>query len=165
MAEDIMFDPLKDQEMEEVRDKISENIFIELDIVCKSYLENFGDDVIANELSFIQSNFAFLLRAHSNKHTLYDLDLSKVTIPKSQYTNEKGEVVDKIYMLNDTDKVGYFTNLLLNIRLGISELLKSGYFSSIDESLFLMPLNTVLDFIMNKINETLLRMNIILNKL
>ena len=164
MAE-IVLDPLEGQDMEDTRDKISENIFIELDIVKKCYLEHFGEDRIFEDVSFVISNFAFLLRSHKNEHILYNIDIDKIVIPDSKYKNEDGLIVDNVPNLSPIDKLSYFANLLLNTKLGITELHNSKYFEESDEQAFLMPLNNVVIHILNKIDEILLRMNITLNKL
>lgn len=162
---EIKLDLPNEDELDDKRDKISENIFIELDISKKIYGDYFGEDLIFDEVSFIASNFAFMLRVHKNEHRLYNVDIEKIDIPHSKYKNSEGEIVDKIYNINDNDKLSYMSNLLLNSKIGILELSKSEYFKEIDDSSFLMPINKVITIIISKIDETLLRINVRLNKL
>lgn len=165
MSENKIEIPVNEEDLEDKRNEIAENIFIELDIVTKAYAENFGDDIIHNELEFVLSNLAFVLRSHENEHTLYNIDISGIVIPNSKFTNEDGEIVDRIYNLNSLDKITYFVNLLINSKVGIHELQNSKYFDNVNDEGLMMPITRVLGFIQNKIDEIILRMNVILNKL
>lgn len=156
---------IDENSLEDKRNEISENIFIELDICAKAYSDSFSQDRIFEDLEFIVSNFAFILRSHENVHNLYDVDIHKLKIPESKYVNQEGEIIDSIINLKTEDKINYIANLLLNSQLGISELKRSEYFNGINDSGFLMPISKVIWHIDNKIDETLLRMNNVLNKI
>jgi len=164
---EIKINPVNEEELEDKRNQIAENIFIELDIVTKAYAESFGEDKVYEELEFLTSNVAFLLRSHKNDHTLYNIDISKLKIPNSRFVDDNNQVIDVIYMLNPMDKTTYFINLLMNSKLGLIELQKSSYFDEVDDGNngFLIPISKVLSILYDKIDVTVLRMNVILNKL
>ena len=175
MTEKTKLNPLKEDELDDFRDKISETVFIEFDILNKTYEKYFldADDakddysnfLIIADLRFIQNNWAFLLKAHENEHQLYNVDLSVIEIPKSKYTDENGDIINKVHDLNDSDKVNYCMNLLVNTKHAILELRNSKYFNNINNDEFILPINDIIIHIVKKIDEIMLRINANLNKL
>ena len=160
--------PYKEEDLDDVRDDIAEQVFLELDICIKAYQQSFGEDHIFNMLEFSHSNVAMLLQIHKNNHTLYDVNIDDFDIPESKYKNHKGEVITKVYNLLDIDKLGYICNLLHNANLGLYELSKSQYFSSNTgeyKSVTFIEPERIISLISMKIEETILYTNTILNKL
>lgn len=165
MNKEIKLDLPKEDELDDKRNEIAENCFMEIDIFNKTYIQSFGNDRVTEEFDLIQNNFALVLQAHKNDHNLYDIDIEKVTIPKSRFKDDNGNDVENLKDLGKGDRLIYINNLILNVKLGISELGRSGYFKNIDDSTFLMPIDNVLQLIMMKLDESILRLNVTLNNL
>tara|TARA_R110000803_G_scaffold91516_4_gene158974 strand:+ start:137 stop:646 length:510 start_codon:yes stop_codon:yes gene_type:complete len=169
MSEEIHVNPVDESQLDDKRNEIAENVFIELDIACKGYSQNFGQDRVHEDMEFIMANVAFLLRSHKNAHTLYNIDISKVKIPNSKFTGKDGKIINEIPFLSDIDKTTYLVNLLINSKLGLEELRKSGYWddNSTEAGMdaFLIPTPKVIFMVSEKIDECILRINVILNKL
>lgn len=165
MNKEIKLDLPEEKELDDRRNEIAENCFMEIDIMNKTFQESFNEGLIKEDLDFIQHNFALVLQSHENDHNLYDIDINKVIVPKSRFVNEAGEDVENLRDLSKGDRLIYINNLLVNVKMGITELQRSGYFNNIEDDMFLMPIDTVLGLLIMKIDETILRLNVTLNNL
>jgi len=162
--------PIKEDDLDDFRDRISETVFIEVDILNKIYFEFFADDDFVNnlimaDLKFIQNNWAFLLKTHENDHKLYNVNLQEIDIPKSKYTDDDGNIINKVYDLNDDDRINYCINLLANTKDAVIELMRSNYFNNINDDDSILPVNDIIIHIIKKLDEIMLRINANLNKL
>jgi len=155
-----------EEDFDDRRNNIAEQVFVELDICIKAYQEGFGEDNGFSILEFCHSNFAMILDIHPNDHVLYNVKIDDFDIPNSKFVNEEGETVYKIYNLKDEEKLAYICNLLHNANLGIQELAKSGYFNGIDSNNTLyVDIDRTLTILTLKLDEAILFTNTILNKL
>jgi len=152
--------------MEDRRNEIAEQIFVEADIALKVFQKNFDAPHIFHMMEFVHANVAMIIDLHDIGHQLYNMDIDTFEIPDSKYTTETGETISLISELNDNDKLGFICNLLHNAGLGLVELQKSGYFECLEKhkGVFVAP-NMTINLICTKIDEIILYTNTILNKL
>jgi len=131
----IHLDPLREEDLEDKRNLIAENCFIEIDIALKSYSQCFGEDFSYDELSLLHSTIAYILSSHEIKHKLSNVDMEQFSIPKSPFKTKEGTPTDKLFNLTESDKIHYITNLIMNSKLGFHELNKSEYFEKMNKDL------------------------------
>lgn len=126
--------PVDESQLDDQRNQIAENCFVELDIAMKAYTICLGEDLGYEMMSLLHSTFAYVLGTHRNEHKLANIDIEKFEIPDSTFKTKDGEPTDKLYHLQDVDILHYITNLIMNAKQGTEELKNSGYFEGFKEN-------------------------------
>ncbi len=135
MPKEVRLNPIKEEDLEDKRNLIAENCFIEIDIVMKGYQKTFGEDLLYDELQLLHSTLAYILSNHENEHQLANINIEQFTIPNSSFQNEEGTWIDKLYDLSTDDAIRYYMNLTMNSKQGVVELLNSKYFETIKDTI------------------------------
>lgn len=136
---------------------LAEQCFVEIDIASKCYLEGFGEDNVYDEVSLLHTTIAYILTNHKEDHKLANISLENFKIPDSNYKDEDGNTIDILSEVNDSDKLHYITDLVMNSKFGIMELTKRGYFEDIGATI--MDAKSLAYQTMNIFDRILLLMN------
>lgn len=165
----VNLNPFEEGELIDKRKDIAENCFLEIDLVVKSYNKEFGNDFVLSGISLLHSSISYLLLSHDNGHKLSNMDIEQFKIPGDVFKDENGTVVNDLSKVSDIEKLHYYTNLLLNSKEGLQELLNSNYFNSENykqDNMFMsldrligsiyMQYDTVLLLLNNKYNKLIL---------
>jgi hypothetical protein len=155
----VVLNPIDESQLEDKRHNIAENCFLELEIALKGYRISFGEDATYDGVSILHSTLAYLLGNHKNNHRLANIDIENFDIPKSNFKTKDGVPTDKIYHLTDFDKLHYFTNLIMNSKLGIKELTNSSYFEGLETDNLLIDKNSIMYHLMFQYDNSILLMN------
>lgn len=137
MSKEVHLNPIDEKDLEDHRNEVAENCFMELDIALKAYKISYGEDATHDEISLLHSTFAYLLSNCENEHKLSNVDITKFKIPKSPFKNADGEWVDELYSLQPQDLLHFITNMIINSKSGYVELSKSGYWNNLNSDLMI----------------------------
>jgi hypothetical protein len=137
MGKEVNLNPIPEEDLEDKRNEISESCFVEVDIALKGYGILFGEDSTYEEISLLHTTLAYALSNHKNKHNLSNVNIDEFEIPESPFKNKDGEPTDKLYQLEIPDAIHYVTNMVMNSKAGIIELLQSGYFEDLNQDLMI----------------------------
>ncbi len=137
MGKEVHINPINDDDLEDKRNVVGENCFVEIDIALKGYGMSLGEDYTWDELSLLHSTIAYALSNHKNEHRLSNVDINEFSIPKSPFKNKEGEWVNKLYSLKDEDLLHFLTNMVMNSKSAFVELAKSGYLQDLNEDLMI----------------------------
>ena len=135
MSKEIHLNPLNEEDLEDKRNLIAENCFIEIDIAMKAYQISLGEDALYDELQLLHSTVAYILSNHNNEHQLANVDINEFEIPESPFKDKEGNWVDKLYSLLPQDLISYLMNLVMNSKRGMIELLNSEYFNGTTDTI------------------------------
>jgi len=137
MTKEIHINPINEEDLDDKRNVICENCFIEVDIALKSYGVSFGEDSTYDDISLLHSTIAYALSNHKIKHNLSNVNIEKFEIPNSPFKTKKGEPTDKLYQMQESDILHFITNMIINSKAGFVELSKSGYFEGLNEDIMI----------------------------
>mgnify|MGYP003625288947 CR=1 FL=1 len=137
MAKEVHLNPIDEDQLEDKRNIIAENCFVEIDIALKGYNICFGEDLTSEEISLLHTTLAYLLSNHENEHNLANINIDKFEIPNSPFKTENGEPTDKLYHLTNSDSISFLTNMIMNSKEGFMELVKSGYLEGVKNDLMM----------------------------
>lgn len=163
----VNLNPFNENDLEDKRNEIAENCFLELDIVIKSYNKQFGEDYILNGLSLLHSSLSYLLVTHTKDHKLSNIDIDKFVIPYELFKDSDGKNINDLSKITDNERLHFYTNLVINSKKGIEELTRSSYFHNenyVVDNLF-MPLEKLIGNIFLQYDNVLLLLNNKYNKL
>ena len=136
-TKEIHLNPIDEKDLEDKRNIISENCFVELDIALKGYIKVFGQDMTSNEISLLHSTLAYVLSNHTNEHKLSNVDIDSFKIPNTPFKNKEGDAVDNLEELKENESLHFLTNMIINSKSGFIELAKSGYFEDISKDIMI----------------------------
>ena len=135
--EEIRLNPIPEDSLDDKRNEIAENCFVEIDIALKTYGIRYGEDITYEELLLLHTTFAYILSNHKTKHQLSNIDIEKFAIPNSPFKTVDDVPTDKIYHLKDDDALHFIMNMVMNCKSGFNELSTSGYFAEMNEDLMM----------------------------
>jgi hypothetical protein len=163
----INLNPFDEKDLIDKRKDIAENCFAELDIVIKSYQKEYGEDYISAGISLTHSTLAYILVQHRNKHKLSSIDIEKFRLPNNIFKDNENNDITELSKLSDLEKLHFYTNLVINSKQGIDELLNSSYFNDEEyqQTKLFLPLNKLIVNLLMQYDNILLLLNNKYNKI
>jgi len=158
MGKQVVMNPVNEEDLDDKRNIIAENIFVEIDIALKSYGICFGEDYTYEEISLLHTTIAYVLSNHEIKHNLSNINIEEFTIPNSPFKTKDGEPTDRLYHLVDSDVLHFIANMIINSKMGFIELLKSGYLEGLNDDLMLEKQGLIFQ-LSSMYDRTILSMN------
>lgn len=162
----VNINPFSENEMEDKRNNIAENCFLDLEISLKIYKTISNSDILFEELKVTHSSLAYILLNHTKtKHNLPSIDIDKFVLPTDKYTDENGSVVKTVDKMSNEQKLGMIINLIVNCKKGLHELINSSYFEGVfDESKLLLNSKSLLSMFFFYIDKLVLVTNMKYNE-